>query len=287
MPRKQSLSATVNPDTSTPSTNGTGQHDLREELPDFTLPPEGVRPSERCGTPSPLGFSCEFRDEHTGRHSWQPAEAADDPKAAPGQAPVGAEVQDTGTDVEQGELPGTPEPEKTDSDIPTETQFAGKDFVSAPGLKAIADRLIANKDSLSVLEGLEVRYLWKRRGGTSGGNPKIGALQRPGGLLRYFSGGTPFVLWLAADHCRDLHLSPRQIEAAVFHQLLHADTNPEDDDQLRIRGHSFEGFVEELDEFGVWLPDLREMAAHVQALPLDVALAAAADQDDDEGEESE
>jgi hypothetical protein len=266
MPR-QSTAAVV----TTTVANGATRDDL-EELPDFTLPPEDVRPSERCGTPSFTGIGCTFRDEHSGRHSWQPAE----PEAET---------------LEQDELPGTPDPdpEPSDFDIPTETQFAGKDFVNAPGLQAIAERLIESKAALSVLDGVEVRYLWKRRGGSSGGNPKLGALQRPGGLLRYYAGGVTFILWLAADHCRDLSLTPKQIEAATFHQLLHADTNPDDEDAYRIRGHSFEGFVEEFDEFGAWSSDLREAVAHVQSLPLDQALAAvdSDDGDDDDGEESE
>lgn len=249
MPRNRSTAAPAESDVA-PSANGHARPDT-------------------CDTLSPWGTRCTL-EVHSGFHSWQ-----------------GEPMPADDVEAEQAELPGTPEPEKTDFDVPTETQFAGKDFISAPGLKAIADRLIAEKDSLSVLSGLEVRYLWKRRGGTSGGNPKLGALQRPGGLLRYFSGGVPFVLWLGADNCRDLQLTPQQIEACLYHQLLHADTNPDDEDQYRIRGHSFEGFVEELDEFGPWSADLREVAAHIQTLPLDQALAEAEDTDAEEGEESE
>lgn len=260
MPRRSSATATPTP--TTPELDDQGL----EELPDFTMPSQNGHRPDTCDTLSPWGTKCTL-EVHSGSHSWQ------------GEQPP---ADDTG-DTQQPALPGTPEPEKTDYDVPAESTFAGKDFVSAPGLKAIATRLIADKDALSVIRGLEVRYLWKRRGGTSGGNPKLGALQRPGGLLRYFTGGTPFVCWLAADNCRDLALKPEQIEAAMFHQLLHADTNPDDEDQFRIRGHSFEGFVEELDEFGPWSADLREVAAHMHSLPLDQALA---DADADDGQES-
>ncbi len=186
------------------------------------------------------------------------------------------------------ELPGTPAPVSDDTAIPTETQFAGKDFLAAPGLKAVGERLIFEHESLADLSGVEIRYLWKRRGGSSGGNPKLGALQRPGGLLRYFTGGVTFICWLAADNVRALQLDPAKIEACLFHQLSHAQLNPDDDDAWRIRSHDFEGFVSELDQYGAWSADLREVAAHIRLLPLDQALAdTEGDGEADEGEESE
>lgn len=244
-----------------------------EELPHFDEPSNGhileggIRPSERCGTPSELGIGCTFRDEHPGAHSWQPA---DDLAVERSQQPV---------------LPGTPEPEQNDWSVPSEASFKGKDFQTSSGLRAIGERLIEEKPTLAHLVDVEIRYLWKRRGGSSGGNPKLGALQRPGGLLKYFTGGVTFIAWLAADNCRELQLPPEKIEANLFHQLLHADTNPDDDDAYRIRGHDFEGFVDELDGYGPWSADFREMHAHVAKLPLEQAIDDATVAD--EGEESE
>jgi len=245
-----------------------------EELPEFNMPDGtpavapatngqyvadadgfNVRPSEQCKAPSPLGISCTFRDFHNGRHSWGPVEE---------------------TQPEQAELPGTPEPELPEpaepeadaNGVPYEAAFKGADFMSAPMLRAIAEAWISETDELGHLRGLSIRYFWRRRGGLKGGNPRLGALQKPTGITAYSLGRPAYWLSLAADHCRDLKLTPEQIRAAVLHELCKAAVDPDDHDSYRVVGPDAEIFALELRLCGLWSLDLREVGANIKQLGL-------------------
>lgn len=174
---------------------------------------------------------------------------------------------------------------------PQDAEFDG-DFITSQDIGGLAKTLIARHPQLAYLEGARVIYVWKRRGGKSGGNRTLGKCQKPAGLLRHFS-GADYVVWIAADHARDLGFAPREIEAVTFHELLHTEWIEEDEDtgkgHFGLCGHDFEGFVAELDAYGPWQANLREMHAHVARLPLLEAIEAqtTADQGDgeDEGDE--
>lgn len=246
-----------------------------EELPHFDEPSNGhileggVKPSERCGTPSELGIGCTFRDEHPGAHSWQPAE--------------NTAIAETGN----LELPGMPEPEQTDYTVPTEASFKGAKLVAAPGLRSIGDRLIGDDETLKHLLDIEIRYFWRRRGGTQGGNVRYARIKRPGGYEEYFTGGKiVYLIDLSADHVRTAKFADEQIEACVYSQLVQTDVDPDDHDAYRIVGQDFGGSVRELAKFGAWNQDLREMQAHVAKLP-PVEQDAEADDDDEADDEAE
>ena len=61
----------------------------------------------------------------------------------------------------------------------------------------------------------------------------------------------------------------KQIEALVFHALAHAGQDPESG-QLIVRNHSFEGFVEEVEVYGMWSAELEIAGAAFRQLPLDL-----------------
>lgn len=219
-----------------------------------------VRPSERCGTPSPLGVGCTFREFHSSLHSWNfRNERADDMPMGEAMLPGMPEPAE----------PIIPEPEPTDYDIPFEAQFNKKDFKSAPGIKAIAERHIATTDAFSHLRDVEIRYFWKRRGGLRGGNPRYGALTRPTGLAAYALGQPVYALWLAADHCRDGHWTEPQFEAQIFDLLAHSAVDPDDHSAYRIVGDDFAGMRLTLQRFGLWQADLKAMAADLRQLPIE------------------
>lgn len=230
--------------------------------------PEGVRPSERCGSPSPLGISCTHRIEHGGLHSWTPG-------------PI--HQPEPGT--EQPTLPGTPEPEQNDYSVPTEASFGKAKLMPAHGLKAIGDRLIAEDETLEHLVGIEIRYAWRRRGGTTGGTARFARIKRPSVWENYFTGGTVrFLVDLSADHVREFRFNERQIEAAIFDQLCRTERDPDDHDAYRILGPDFSGSIRAFDKYGAWEPSLREMHAHVAKLPLEQAIDdAGTDEGEDEG----
>jgi hypothetical protein len=239
-----------------------------------------VRPSERCtvmaGSGPHAGMRCTFRQAHDSDHSWESTEATS----------VATSTADS--PGEQGTLPGTPEPEQDEYSIPFEGQFNSQDYMAAPGIQEIAERYIGADNDFGHLRGVRIRYLWKRRGGLKGGNPRLAALIKPGGLSAYALGRPQFALWLAADHVREAKLTPQQIDALIYDQLARAVQDDDDHDQLRVAGPDFEGMIATVQRFGIaWLPDLRELGANIKQLNLldtiDVS-ENADDQDEDEDE---
>lgn len=148
--------------------------------------------------------------------------------------------------------------------IPSAKQFEdnGLEFLEAPDIAKVAMRVMERKPKyFDAIVDLDIQYLWKRTGGSDGGRAKLGACQKPSGLLRYFS-GVNFVIWIGADTCRDAQLSYQQMEALVFHQLLHCSLD--DNDKPMLRPHDFEGFAAEITEYGFWKPDVKGIANAVQ-----------------------
>jgi hypothetical protein len=227
-----------------------------------------------CNAPAPWGVHCLSDAFHPGGHSWQP------------KTVDGSSFGDTSEPAsEQPVLPGTPEPEQTDYTVPSEASFRNGDLMSAPGLRAVAERLIEGDDSLEHLQGVEIHYFWRRRGGTQGGNKRFGQIKRPGVYESYYSGGKViFLVALSADHIREAKFSDRQIEAALYRELCKTERDPDDHSAYRLVGPDFSGFVREWDRFGPWNPDLREMHAHAARVPVEDVAAAESEEVDDQGE---
>lgn len=144
--------------------------------------------------------------------------------------------------------------------VPQEALFKGEkgedlDFIPAPDLEKIAQELIGRHPRFAEIESLDIAYLWKRKGGSSKGRATLGRTQKTAGLLKHFS-EFDFVIWLARDHAYEFGLTNKQVEAAVFHELLHVFYDPEDGG-ISLIGHDYEGFVAEIEEYGLWKRDLK------------------------------
>lgn len=118
----------------------------------------------------------------------------------------------------------------------------------------------------------KIDYLWREKGGTSAGNLVLGKCVKVSGLARYFSGGSDYVVWLAADHARALRLNKWQLEALLYHELSHIDLDDDDETgeptAVRTRGHDAEIFYDELAYYGVWRRSLEPLVSSMQvALP--------------------
>jgi hypothetical protein len=155
--------------------------------------------------------------------------------------------------------PGLASADTDDYSVPFEAQFAGRNWMPATGLALVGAGLVSADEHLKHLRGVTIDYLWRRRGGTSRGAPKIGDCQGPGGLTEYYAGRSvgarvTYVVWLAADHVREF--KGWQIEAALYRQLLKTDYDPEDDDAYRVRGPDFVGFIAEIERYGLWSKNL-------------------------------
>ncbi len=149
------------------------------------------------------------------------------------------------------------------------------DFITAPELRAIGDQLIESGPLTSLNDGhLRIDYRWKHKGGSSGGNWIMGKCVKLSGAAKHYAGGAHFLVWLAADHCTDVGYDARQIEALVYHELLHIQLEEKEDKfgnpitVYRTVGHDIEGFFSELEQYGAWDRTWQRLEEVVRQLPL-------------------
>lgn len=164
--------------------------------------------------------------------------------------------------------PGNP---SAPADIPDGKVFDDNqsDYIPAPEIEAIAHALIENyPDELGHLTTAAIRCVWKGKGKKDCGKPVLGTCARPPALTRFFA-GCDFIVTLMAEHCTSHALTNFQVEALVFHELLHADVDPESG-RPSTRPHDCEMFHDEIKYYGLWKADLREarIAFDQQPLPL-------------------
>jgi hypothetical protein len=147
--------------------------------------------------------------------------------------------------------------------VPTLSAFTGDfgeevDFLPAPDLTQMADDLIEKHARLSVLTQITIHYLWKRQGGNVKGKTRFGQCQKPSGLLAHYS-KADFVIWLAADNCRQSQFTREQVEPLLLHEMLHISQTLTDDGEVRwvIVGHDIEEFAYVVQTHGLWSWDLQ------------------------------
>lgn len=174
----------------------------------------------------------------------------------------------------------TPLPGQTTEGVPIFT-----DFLPAPELREIADRLIRHGGAVSRLDDgqLRIDYRWKHRGGNSAGRANIGKCVKLSGAAKHYAEGAHFLIWLAADHCEVEGFDERQIEALLFHELLQIEPEEREDrfgNPITVYHKvwmDFDGFFAELEHYGPWNRNLQRLEEVVRqlALPgLEPALAA-------------
>lgn len=155
--------------------------------------------------------------------------------------------------------------------IPSDVEF-GSDFLKSDDIQEVGERIIREK--LTALDDGEIiiDYAWKQKGGRSSGNAVLGKCVKLSGPARYYALGSHFLVWLAADHGRSHDFNDRQLEALIYHELCHIDRiEPEDADKpvtYKTRGHDFEGFLPELEQYGAWEETFQAMERVVRQLPL-------------------
>lgn len=148
---------------------------------------------------------------------------------------------------------------------PADSQFGDvDDFIPSAALTERAAVLAKrHRGLLGHYEGLSVLFLWKRTGGKSKGKGVFGKTVKPSGLLKHFA-QTEFVIWLAADHCREARYGDREIEALLFHEMNHIGMSDEDDDGNPsvpvLVPHDVEMFRSEVEVYGLWDEQLRDVA---------------------------
>ncbi len=175
------------------------------------------------------------------------------------------------------ESPDAPYPK-----IPAASEFEDRDadFLRAKDLEAMAVLLMDEYDDLAPLRGLKIGFAWKRAGGGSNGTITLGKCVKASGLTRFYS-DCDIVIWLAADHLRQMNEHPTptaeegprlpatwwQVEAVMYHELKHPRVD-EETGKSRLQGHDLEAFVDEIKEYGPWKESIEVMRAAFKQLPL-------------------
>lgn len=148
--------------------------------------------------------------------------------------------------------------------VPDEDRFVNDDgeeaaFIDAPDLRRIARHLIDHK--LKFIENLEITYLWRAAGGKHQGRAVFGKCVRPTGLAD-FALECDLVILVAADHARTYRFTAYQMEALLYHELLHAGVSEKGG--AILHGHDLEVFRLEIEEYGLWHPDLESAKRIIQ-----------------------
>ena len=153
-------------------------------------------------------------------------------------------------------------------------EFEQREFLTANALEQMGEKLIMYHD-LNVAENVIITYLWKRKGGVTSGRATLGKCIKTSGMVKYFAAQTrrrhvDYVIWLAADNVRDAGLAAWQLEALLYHELLHISTEIDKNDELKLSivGHDWEGFNAEINAYGLWWSDLEKLGERVLQLKL-------------------
>ena len=133
--------------------------------------------------------------------------------------------------------------------VPNADQFEEGDYLDAPELRDLANKLMAQDADLQWLATVEITYLWKKKGGKNRGRIRLAQVQKTPKLMRHFV-TTEFVIWAAAEELTGLAISSVQLERIVFHELCHFHRD-EESGKAQIFGHDLEYFYRELDRYGL------------------------------------
>jgi hypothetical protein len=154
-------------------------------------------------------------------------------------------------------------------DVPVESDFGDKDWLAAPDVKDMAERLVRKHEGIfGHYIDLDIAFLWKRKGGKANGKPKLGEAVKVGGLTTAFT-DAQIVIWLAADNVYEAMLTTHQAEALVFRQLKR--TGLDENGKPEIKGFDFWGFEDEVKAYGLWNSDLQGAGEAFQQLRLQIA----------------
>ena len=160
--------------------------------------------------------------------------------------------------------------------VPPDESFPiDDDYLPSKELTTIGDALVARWPELQFLEEVYVTYLWKRKGGKSKGKAVLGTCVKPAGLVKHF-GQCQFVVWIAADHVRDMGLTNLQLEALVFHELCHTGWEIDENEnsptfgetKYILKPHDDEVFWAELRRYGAWNEQRQSSALVYQQLAI-------------------
>lgn len=156
--------------------------------------------------------------------------------------------------------------ETTTYGVPTDASFGDDDVKPAPDLARMGLNLIQETDDFAWARsiGERVVFFWAKRGGSTGGQPKLYAVRFPTKHEKR-TNGWRVVITFSADVLRDLLLEQGDIEALVHESLCQIDRD--EHGNLRKLAPDFKGYTTNVERFGATVPSVKAAA---QALQIEV-----------------
>lgn len=143
------------------------------------------------------------------------------------------------------------------------------DYMLAPDLERIGDELIQRRPELEAAREASIRYVWRKKHGTYAGMIVLGKCEKVSGSKRAIA-KCDYIIHAAADVCREQEFPNWQLEALIYHELLHVNCQLDDNGkkQVKITGHDVEMFRSEVERYGLWRPNLEAAAQTFRQLDL-------------------
>jgi hypothetical protein len=168
-----------------------------------------------------------------------PTDIEDDAPELPGTPPIPMPI---------ARPPGEATGDLDDYDVPRDAQF-NAEFMEAPGLYNVGTALIQQRRKLAHIQGARILYVYSQKDKKKNGKAVLGTCEKPSGKLlwslEHSFGMLDFLVTLYAPAVREF--SPARLERVVFHELMHIEGNA--NDGWKTRGHDFEGFLTEIEEY--------------------------------------
>lgn len=131
-----------------------------------------------------------------------------------------------------------------------------------PNIEETARRLIDQYNMEA--KHFRLAFFWKQRGGRSKGRNKLGDVKLEKGADKVLT-KLDAVLWLAADHFENEPVE--RITAEIYHLLCHIGSH-EETGEIVLLPHDFDGFLDELVNFGAYTQPLAQAKAFFEQAKL-------------------
>jgi len=161
--------------------------------------------------------------------------------------------------------------------VPFEAAFFTAAYMEAPELARLASAVISKWPEFDGVDDISIRYVWRKKGATKANKAVLGHCYKESGRSQFF-GECDYTIEIAADHAREVGLTYRQMEAALYHELTHVDLQEDEktgDPVFKVRGHDAEIFFDEVRRYGLWRDELTQAHDAFAQLELDLTGAGA------------
>lgn len=154
--------------------------------------------------------------------------------------------------------------------MPEELAFGTQQFLDAPELEEIAVKLIYEEGGdFDHLRDVSIGYLWKLKGGATGGKLVLAKTMSVPSLAQYYASEAgnevEYVIAFSYDNLRTARFTKWQLEALMYHELCHLGWDDEHD-KVKMVAHDFTVFNKELQRYGAWDYDITQMIRSARGL---------------------